>query len=217
MTKSKNIYQRTTWTPEQIEKVRLHYPDMHTGDLADLVGLPKKAVYIKAGALGLRKSAAFFASEASGRTNGVRGGETRFKKGHKSWNKGMKGLQIGGEATQFKPNAIPKNVLPVGHIRITKDGYLEIKTAPGLRKWVLLHRWRWQQAHGQYPPKGVPIAFKDGNKQNCDISNLELVSRGEMMRRNTIHNLPKELVEIVQLRGRLNRKINKQGEQHERN
>lgn len=53
------------------------------------------------------------------------------------------------------------------------------------------------------------MAFKDGNKQNCDISNLELVSRIEMMKRNTIHNLPSDLKELVQLKGRLNKQINK--------
>ena len=216
MTKSKHINKRTNWTPAQIEQVRLQYPDCATKDLAEALGLPKQSVYQKAYSMGLKKSAAFFASEASGRTMGDRGIYMRFKKGHKTWNKGMKGVNFGGKETQFKKGSAPSNALPVGFIRTVQDGYLEIKTEPGMRKWVLLHRWNWKKEHGQYPPKGMALAFKDGNKQNCDPSNLELVSRTEMMKRNTIHNLPSDLKELVQLKGRLNRQINKR-DNHERN
>jgi hypothetical protein len=207
---------RTKWTPEQVEQMRSKYPDCATADLANELGLPKDAVYNKAYSMGLKKSAAFFASEASGRTMGDRGVHMRFKKGQAAWNKGMKGLQIGGEATRFKKGAVPVNALPVGTIRTTHDGYLEIKTAPGMRKWAPLSHWNWEKEHGQRPPKGMSLTFKDGDRQNCDPSNLELISRTDLMKRNTIHNLPSDLKELVQLKGRLNRQINKR-DQHEYN
>jgi hypothetical protein len=34
------------------------------------------------------------------------------------------------------------------------------------------------------------------------------MSRAESMRRNSYHNYPKELAQLIQLRGALNRKIN---------
>lgn len=140
MNKSKHINKRTSWTLEQIEQVRLQYPDCSTKNLADALGLPLQSVYQKAYSLGLKKSAAFFSSEASGRTMGDRGIYMRFKKGHKTWNKGMKGVNFGGKETQFKKGSAPSNALPVGFVRTVQDGYLEIKTEPGMRKWALLHR-----------------------------------------------------------------------------
>jgi hypothetical protein len=141
-------------------------------------------------------------------TNLDRSTNGKFKKGHAPWNKGMKGLQIGGKKTRFKPGHIPRNCSPVGAIRILKDGYLEIKTAMGRDMWVLLNRWNWKQHYGEYPPKGSTLVFKDGNKQNCEIDNLELLSRSELMQKNSLHRLPKEIAEICRLRGALNRKIN---------
>lgn len=37
---------------------------------------------------------------------------------------------------------------------------------------------------------------------------LELVTRAENMARNTLHRYPKEVAQLIQLRGALNRKIN---------
>ena len=40
---------------------------------------------------------------------------------------------------------------------------------------VQKHRWVWEQAHGKIP-KGYIIAFRDGNKQNCALENLQMMS-----------------------------------------
>lgn len=134
----------------------------------------------------------------------------RFKKGATPWNKGLKGFNQGGrnQETRFKKGHRPRNSLPVGTTRITKDGYIEIKIEEGFRKWRLLHREVWKQHHGCYPPCGTALTFKDGNKLNTDISNLELKSRVELMKRNSFHNYPEEIKAVIQLRGVLKRKIN---------
>jgi len=78
-----------------------------------------------------------------------------------------------------------------------------------------LHREVWKQHHGQYPPAGTAIVFVDGNKQNCDINNLKLLTRKELMQRNSIHNLPEQLKEVLALKRAIVRKINgKQDKRH---
>lgn len=190
--------------------LRDRYPSESTSVLAKYLEVPQKRVHSKAARLGIKKTEEFLASSESGRTDGSRGGATRFKAGHVTWNKGVKGICYeGGKATQFKKGMKPRNHLPVGHIRLNSEGYYDIKTAEGKNKFVPLHRWNWFQKHGEYPPKNMTLCFKDGNPKNCELDNLELISRADLMMRNTVHNLPKEIAELVQLRGAVNRQINK--------
>ena len=71
-----------------------------------------------------------------------------------------------------------------------------------------VYRIVWRDAGRDIPP-GQALVYKDGNKRNFDLDTLELVTRQELMRRNSYHiNYPKEVGEIMQLRGVLNRKIN---------
>ena len=135
----------------------------------------------------------------------------RFTPGHNTWNKGMKGLDIGGKETRFKPGDMPHTWRPIGHTRETKDGYLQRKvqdTRVTRRDYVGVHHLVWRM-HGRSIPPGHALVFRDGDIRNFDINNLELVSRAELMRRNTVHRLPKELAQLVQLRGALMRQINK--------
>lgn len=202
----------TLWATLELTAVRTRYPHEKTDAIAADIGRTVGQIYQKAAALGLKKSPEYLASAAACR---LRRGDNigasyRFKPGLTVWNKGMKGLQHeGSKPTQFKPGSTPPNRLPVGHIRTNGEGYLDIKTAPGPHKFVPLHRWNWKQEHGAYPAKGMALIFKDGNPLNCAVSNLELISRSDLMKRNSIHNLPKELAELVQLRGALNRQINR--------
>jgi len=200
---------RHIWTDEQIAILRNRYPNEKSEIIAKDIGVVIESIYNKAYSLGLKKSDEFFNSPVSGRTNGKQGACSRFVKGVKPWNKGMKGLQIGGIETRFKPGSKPINHRPVGSTRVSVDGYVEIKIAEGLHQWRLLHRENWKKQHGEYPPKGMALVFKDGNKQNCDISNLELLTRDELMDRNTYHRYPKEIALLLQLKGALTRQINK--------
>ena len=103
-----------------------------------------------------------------------------YKKGCVPWNKGMKGLHIGGEATQFKKGQKPWNTRPDGYASVDTDGFVHIKT-PGARKMTYKHRWVWEQAYGPIP-SGHCLIFLDGNKQNCSLNNLALITRAEHAR-----------------------------------
>lgn len=85
-------------------------------------------------------------------------------------------------STQFKKGDRPINEMPIGTVVANSQGYLiRKKQMEGGQwdRWEFLHRAVWEEHNGPVPD-GMIIMFKDGNKQNCDISNLMLVSRGEI-------------------------------------
>jgi hypothetical protein len=201
------MIRQVKYTAQQTEIIRDRYPHELTSIIADDIGRSVKSVHYKAHKMGLKKTAEFLSSAAAGRTTGGTGWGTRFAKGNVAWNKGAKGLQLGGEAGWFKKGSTPTNRQPVGSTRISKDGYLEIKAAEGMRQWRAWHRLEWEKYFGLIP-KGHVVVFKDGNYEHRHIDNLECITRIELMKRNTVHNLPKELALIVQLKGALQRQIN---------
>lgn len=208
---------RHFWTDAEIVHLRNVYADTPTAKIAARLGLTSRAVYAKAHALGLKKSPAFFASAKSGRL--VRGTSTgasgRFMPGQTAWNKGMKGLDIGGKATRFKPGhrggRAAEKYKPIGTERVSQDGYLERKInddMPLQRRWRAVHLLVWEGAHGPLP-RGHAITFKDGDKRNLALDNLTLISRADLMRRNTLHNYGPEVAKLVLLRGAITRQINR--------
>lgn len=212
---------RIRWTPAKLAKLRRLYPITRTSEMAKMLGASLRATYTQARKLGLRKAPEYLADTArSGRTNGQRGLTTRFKAGQTPWNKGRKGWKAGGRAatTQFKPGRPAhesRNYVPIGTYRINHDGYLEQKTtddrslAPA-RRWVGVHRLVWEAANGPVPP-GHAVVFRPGRRtaelERITVDGLELIPRAELMRRNSHHNLPPEVSQLIQLRGALNRKI----------
>ena len=208
---------RHRWSAEHVAILIRLYPDTRTAEIASQLGTTVKRVYYKAADLGLKKSAAYLASPDSGcfRSGVIGGIAGRFKPGHVPWNSGMKGLDLGGKATQFKPGERRGNAValhqPIGTERLSKEGYLERKINDDLplqRRWRAVHILLWEAAHGPVP-KGHALRFRDGDKRNISIDNLELVTRADMMRRNSLHNYPKEVAQLVQLRAAINRQINK--------
>jgi hypothetical protein len=120
-----------------------------------------------------------------------------------SWNKGTKGVMMGGVETQFKKGQNPHNTKPIGY-RSYRDGYLVEKVETGFK---FVHVLMWESINGPVP-KGLFVVFKDRNKQNITLDNLELIDRHEHMRRNTVHNLPEELREVLHIKKSITRKIN---------
>jgi len=201
------------WTQKETDDLRMHYPDTPTAKLAKRYQCNTSAVYNKAYRLHLKKSNAYRVSQESGRLTNKSGHATRFAKGHQPHNKGKKGWLAGGNSakTQFKKGNKSHTWLPIGSERTTKDGYLQRKvTDTGIKRrdWIGVHILLWKKHHGKIP-KNHCIVFKNGNTKDISLSNLEVISRRELMARNTIHNLPKELVQVVQLKGALQRQINK--------
>lgn len=136
--------------------------------------------------------------------------ESRFKKGTVPPNKGKKmsaALYKKCASTMFKKGQTSINKKPLGSMRITKDGYLEIKIIEP-NKWQAYHRLMWEETFGPIPKNGV-VRFVTDDRSNVHPFNLELIDRKKNMQLNSVHNLPAPLARIVQLRGALNRQINK--------
>jgi len=203
---------RVPWTPEEEAYLRQHYADTKTQLIADHLGRSLGKVYAKADCMDLNKSAAFLASEASGRMKRpLHGGKAFwFKPGHTSHNKGIKGYCApGSEKGWFSKDHRPANYKEVGSLRINSEGYVDIKLADGKNQWFLLARYNWFLDTGHWTKSNEVFWYRDLDKENCAVGNLELITRREHMQRTSLHNLPPEMVQTILLRGRLNRVINR--------
>lgn len=191
---------REPWTLEQDAMLRELYPDMPTEDVARRLGRPLQGTYRRAQSLGLAKSDAYLASEASGRMQRGcgRGAVHRFAKGHVPANKGRRrpGWSAGRmRETQFqrgcaRGGAAAKHWKPVGSERL-HCGYrytkiAEILGAPWYVNWKATHVLRWEAIHGPVP-EGMALKSLDGDRLNIEPSNWALVPRGVLPRLNGIH------------------------------
>jgi len=206
------------WEAADDALVVARYPHEPTSTIARELRRSVQAVFVRAAVLGLTKSAEYLASPDACR---LRRGDNvgaafRFKKGHVPANKGLRrpGWAPGRmKQTQFKKGerrgVAVRLYQPIGTERISKDGYLERKINDDLplqARWRAVHLLLWEATHGPVP-KGHAIAFRNGDKRDIRLDNLECISRVELMARNSVHNLPKPLVETIQLLGALNRQI----------
>lgn len=110
----------------------------------------------------------------------------------------------GPNKTSFKAGNQPKNWKPCGSSRINKDGYIEVKVQEP-KTWKLLHLVIWEAVNGELP-KGHCVIFKDGDKTNVRLSNLELISRNANLQINRFGDVPEELRETVRAVGKLKAK-----------
>jgi hypothetical protein len=209
---------RRFWSTEEIEILQSTYPSSLTEDVAKALNRSVSSVYGMAYLLNIKKSEEFLISDASGRKNVLAesGKAHRFPKGHVPMNKGKKQSdymtkeQIAKTAkTRFKKGNRPHNYKPVGSRRITRDGYIEVKVKDP-NKWKLLHRIVWEQHNGKIP-SGMNVQFIDGNRKNCSIENLYLISRADQLRNeNSFHaRYPESIKKLLTLKRVLTRSINK--------
>jgi hypothetical protein len=190
--------------------IRQRYPFEPTKKIADDLGLSESSVYNRAWSMGIKKDPTYLRSTQF--PPGYLGGKvTQFKKGQAPPNKGQKmskDLYQKVAKTMFKKGNKPMNTQPIGtiHQRFDKSGkmYLYIKLADS--NWQLLNRYTWEQYHGPIP-KGLIVAYKDGNYLNNDINNLMLLTKKENMARNTIQRFPVELQNLIKINCKLNKKI----------
>lgn len=212
---------RHVWRAWELEFLRLHYASQLTSVIATVLNIPHQRVLAKANELGLKKSREVIAETARIRTLDPDHGSarTRIQPGSVPWNKGVKGstgTQPACRATQFKPGQKPHTWVPIGSYRIC-EGQLQQKYSdePGNpeKRWRPVTRLVWEAANGPVPA-GHVVVFKPG-RQTTDLAGItldaiELVSRDELMRRNSYHTqYPPELRRVVQLRGVLSRSINR--------
>jgi hypothetical protein len=191
---------RCKWTWGQTELLIEYYPHRSTKEVALMIGKSVAQCYAKAFALQLHKTPEYLATEASGRLQKTRV-ESQFPKGHTPWNKGMKGIQIGGKESQFTKGHVPANHREVGSERIDEDGYTYIKIAEHTR-WVLKHRHIYEQHHGKLEPHMI-VTFRDKNISNFDIDNLEAITKVKNMERNRITKYPQPIQQTIKTLNKL--------------
>jgi hypothetical protein len=208
---------RLIWTEPMLATLRELYPYLRSHDIAERLGVRREQVLWKAWRLGLKKTKEAIATMAKQAMQDPKhpGRQHQFHSAQTPWNKGTH-YQAGGRSaeTQFKAGTrngtAAYNWVPVGSERITKDGYLQRKlTDTGVTRvdFVAVHHIIWREAGRTIPPNHALI-FKDGDKTNIQLDNLELISRDDLMRRNSVHNYGPEIAQLHQLQGVITRRIN---------
>ena len=152
----------TLFTQEQMAFLRIHYKQLSRDELLS-------AVNIQFG-LSVKKNqfVAFLKNHkiTSGRTG-------FFEKGSVPFNKGTKGLMTANAGTFTKDRNFDNSV-EVGTEIVNNLGYLRRKIASP-NHWEFVHRLVWEEHNGAIP-EGSVVRFKDGDKTNCSIENLILLS-----------------------------------------
>lgn len=200
------------WTQDEVDILSRMYPNHYAREIAVILGRNISSVYNKAHFLGLKSSLEKIQRagyEASRKPASI---AARFKKGSVPMNKGKKvspEVYAKCQPTMFKKGNIPHNHKEVGSERIDRDGYIMVKVAEP-NKWRLKHRIIWEQVNGAIP-KGYNVQFKNHNPQDCRIENLYLISQAEQMVTENAYwaKYPKDLQEIIHLKGVVNRAIHK--------
>lgn len=192
---------RKQWSREEYWRYQTKYPQgmyefirdnsrgVSSGKMAEMVNEKFGTNWTRAGMKQFRQR------------NGIRSGCTgQFEKGHIPDNKGktldeyindperVADIRQRISGTQFKAGQAPLNELPVGAIVTNAHGYkLRKKSMTGGQwdRWEFLQRAVWEEHNGPIP-EGVLITFRDGDKSNCDISNLLLVTKAENAQLNKL-------------------------------
>jgi hypothetical protein len=207
MPKGTPLLTRAPWTEAELRTLRTLYPDTPTSSIADALGRSENSVGQKARLIGISKSAAFMASEFSG----------RLKPGNVPPNKGTHFVAGGRSAeTRFKPGSKPHTTRPVGSYRINPDGHLQQKiseaSGSNSKRWRGVAELVWCEANGPLPPKHI-VVFKPGMRttalEEITLDRVECISLAENARRNHPRNKHPELARIVQLKGAITRQVNR--------
>lgn len=204
---------------QMIERLVKIYPYQPTKQIADEFGMTLSQIYNKAYSLNLKKADDYLLTSSSGR---LQLGSTLFRKSNGTYQKGNvpinKGQKMSNEVfekvkpTMFKKGNRPANWKEPGTIEIRKDKngnlYKYIKISDS--NWKLFQRYVWEQTNGEIM-NGNIIVFRDKNTMNCDIENLEMISRLENLKRNWLHNYPPEIKELIKTKNKLITKIKNYG------
>lgn len=172
------------WPVEAIDTLTQLYPNHTNAFIAETLGKKEPAIIAKAFKLRLVKDKEFIRQCAL---------KSTFKPGHIPLNKGKKQSDyMSADAiertarTRFKKGNQPHNTRESdGEISIRKkEGeppYKFIRVALG--RWVLLHRYNWEQVNGSIPQGHCLWCL--GDSLNCEPGNWELITRKENRIRNS--------------------------------
>lgn len=202
------------WTPAENSRLRAGYPWLSIEDLERLLPRTATSIYQRARILGLAKDPGYYVHLPARKAFVEGGKKNRFAQGQTPWNKGTN-YRPGGRAaeTQFKRGNKPQSWRPIGSTRIDKDGYTWRKvsdTGNKKRDWKMVQVILWERRRGKIP-RGKFLVFKNRDKSDVRIGNLELVNRSEHMRRNSLQNLPASVKKAIYALSVLKRRIKKHG------
>ena len=200
------------WTQEEIDNLSRLYPNHYAREIAGILGRGISSIHCKARDLGIESSREKIQRAGYEASKSPASIAARFQNGSVPLNKGKKvspEIYAKMQPTMFKIGQTPANHRDVGSERVNVDGYIEIKVAEPNR-WRLKHRVIWEQVNGAIP-KGYNVQFKNHNRQDCRIENLYLISKAEQMAKENSFwaKYPKEIQEIIHLKGVVNRAIHK--------
>jgi hypothetical protein len=216
---------RGAWTEEERQILDQLYPNTPTQEIARRLGRKITAVYAAAAARGLKKTKDFMREFHAVRLQGPNGAgvASRFKPQQTPWNKGISYQPTGRTSENwFSPGNRPHTWVPVGTYRVNADGYLDRKIRENANQgnWERVHRLVWIEHHGPIPP-GRIVVFRDGLRtvklEEITIDRLELLTRSQLMARNSVHRFGEEIFRVHQLRGALTRMINRRSRDHGEN
>ncbi len=208
------------WTQAEDRQLRALWPDLHAATVARAIGRTENAIRARAVVLGLRKSAAYKSRHQ----------DNRWQPGNTPWNKGRKGstgYHAKTRANWFGKGQQPHNTLDVGTYRIVPGrgkgpDQLQRKTSttPGAphKRWTPVTRLVWEAAHGPVPP-GHIVIWRDLRLATTELADitadkLVCISRQEHAARNHPASKDPELAKLAQLRGAINRQINRINREH---
>jgi len=188
---------RRPWTDDEKDFMRENYPHMTNPEIAEALGRTVAAVARRGNQMGLSKTA-----------------ETRARVNSRNSSKPRR-VSPGSKRTQFSRGITPHNLLPIGAERWSHNGYLVRKirdTGEWCERWAPVHKLLWEEAHGPIP-EGHVVAFRDGDKTNVVLENLELRTKKDHMLRYSVWNYPRPLAEAMRMLGQHRRRIREKEEQ----
>lgn len=209
-----------SWRPDELALLAEMYPHCCTEDVAAWLERAPGSVYQAARLRGISKTDEYLQSTSSGRIQrgkkDPRMAAGQFKPGHQTWNKGKNHNPPGSEVGRFKKgHKSPHRWKPIGTYRVCRDGLLQQKVTDdgkGPRDWEYVHRIVWIRDNGPIPD-GHIITFRPGMRTNVleqiTCERLECVTRAENARRNSLYTRNPELGRLAQLKGAINRQVNR--------
>lgn len=199
---------RTSFTNEQTKFIQENY-----------LVIPEKtlAAILKKSSCGLRCRMRQLGLVVPPELAAKRKADGMYRKGQISVNKGKKQIEFmtfegieKSKNSRFKKGSVSKNRLLDWTETVRKDTngnqYIFIRL-PGKGPLQYKHIFVWETHFNQKIAPGMNVVFRDKNTMNCVIENLEYISDAELMSRNTIHNYPEDLKQIIKLSNKITKKI----------
>ena len=208
------------WTAEDDQALRARYPHEPTAPLSRALRRSLRATYARARILGLAKSAAYMASPDAcwlrRGTRPARGSDSRRATCQPTKAGAARAGTGGGCARRSFGRARPAR----GPCRSgTRGSRMATSTARSATRATCRGRKTGRSSitscgrRRTGPCRRGILRFRDGDRTNTRLENLELLTRGALgralMGRNTVHRLPPALVTTLQLLGALTRQINR--------